>query len=1093
MSHIQELLPSPSSLSHSSHRSDESHEKQEERIIHIMWSTVLCYTEPSREVMACICISTENLHLLEVKSLRGDDGMPNLVHMHCIPLVNLEQIVLGYQRQYLRIEEALVGPQGTYVLLTGSMAKTDLFLDSLKLAYRRAISDIDQYEDPHITANCQAETNLLMTLSKFEQGMKPEDITVSLYMLVNAVDYSQMGGPFVTHSLVMTNNYLYLLKEDFVMWPQATFAVGLTTRSQFVVICAFPIMGKITGIQMYDSDTYSPDKDTSLSQTFSATNTCAMVVPNFIGFGVKLTFDMGSLGQQSVDIRVSTSGMRDRFLATLTQLRKEHSERMSSPSKPNRSRVRLKDADTDSLSTNSGSSNHGTRFAHHRHSVGSKHKHRSKGHHEGKKQERTSGQRPDLLPDLNTMSSALSVCKTERCSNEVSRRRDGDDHGEDFDSSPDVESSDDMACQGILIRCSAVGRCGNSEDLSSSEDSSRGVERLAESNRAKGAEEGNPVSHNDGVITAASTKCTPKTSQLDSCQVTLVHGSLECVDSAANNSVLQIVQCTPVSGGVRESSANQRTECLNTSSSVDHNSAVWDSSENSLDVDHRQETTKTRSEGDPGNNERGLEASSSSNKIMSPPAILKSQLTLDVQYPSMALLCHLTECNQQIRLLQALPDVLKNILAMEGDELLNFFHGSVARIGQDTEELRHVLWTPVLPYTKPQKEVVTFVMVSTKAIYLLSDHDPQDHIVRLKEWKSHSRNRSDSYRLLKERHSGELADIHLSSGVVHQCRNVGKTTARTARTYAVLPLNELKQVTIGLFDQSFRLVGPAAESTFTCMTRDNRLTGDFIRNLMSVLSAIEPTPSPECCPGGGGLDAESDFYGMFNTYSRLESDEYKHQSKVKFVYPNEDLVTELLYVISNSDGNQCQQVLHLLMYLTVFLKDNPPADHQRVGAAAAAADDDDGKQAAAQGVTYRELGRPVSLVLSEQYLTLCIEDHVHYPIPEFAFGPPAVPRLRILDNRRLKHLKRIVLHLNDDHLMTVVFSDEKEIVVNPEFDHYTPYGGRVRRHVARTPEVSIVALVQSLAYKEKLIGLLRKQWAEIQQCETELDVVYADS
>ena len=133
--------------------------------------------------------------------------MPKLVHIYCIPLVNLQQIILGYQRQYLRIEEAFVGPQGTYALLTGSMAKTDLFLDSLKLAYRRAISDIDQYEDPHITANGDTEKNLLRTLNHMEGLDSAEDISVSLYMLVNGIDYSQATRPFVTHSLVMTSRY----------------------------------------------------------------------------------------------------------------------------------------------------------------------------------------------------------------------------------------------------------------------------------------------------------------------------------------------------------------------------------------------------------------------------------------------------------------------------------------------------------------------------------------------------------------------------------------------------------------------------------------------------------------------------------------------------------------------------------------------------------------------------------------------------------------------------------------------------------------------------------------------------------------------
>ena len=56
-------------------------------------------------------------------------------------------------------------------------------------------------------------------------------------------------------------------------------------------------------------------------------------------------------------------------------------------------------------------------------------------------------------------------------------------------------------------------------------------------------------------------------------------------------------------------------------------------------------------------------------------------------------------------MLEPLSDVMRNLCSMEGDELLNHFHGCVAQIGQSTEELRHVLWTPVLLYDKPQNEV----------------------------------------------------------------------------------------------------------------------------------------------------------------------------------------------------------------------------------------------------------------------------------------------------------------------------------------------------------------------------------------------------
>ena len=48
----------------------------------------------------------------------------------------------------------------------------------------------------------------------------------------------------------------------------------------------------------------------------------------------RLKFEMGpQQGVKELDIRVPTSGMRDRFLATLTQVRRELSERSPSPPK----------------------------------------------------------------------------------------------------------------------------------------------------------------------------------------------------------------------------------------------------------------------------------------------------------------------------------------------------------------------------------------------------------------------------------------------------------------------------------------------------------------------------------------------------------------------------------------------------------------------------------------------------------------------------------------------------------------------------------------------------------------------------------------
>ena len=45
--------------------------------------------------------------MLQVQSLRGQGGMPNMEHIYCVPLLNVQQIVLGYKVQYSRLKPIL--------------------------------------------------------------------------------------------------------------------------------------------------------------------------------------------------------------------------------------------------------------------------------------------------------------------------------------------------------------------------------------------------------------------------------------------------------------------------------------------------------------------------------------------------------------------------------------------------------------------------------------------------------------------------------------------------------------------------------------------------------------------------------------------------------------------------------------------------------------------------------------------------------------------------------------------------------------------------------------------------------------------------
>ncbi len=42
-------------------------------------------------------VQKQTLYILQVHSLRGQGGMPSMEHIYCIPLLNVQQIVLGYK------------------------------------------------------------------------------------------------------------------------------------------------------------------------------------------------------------------------------------------------------------------------------------------------------------------------------------------------------------------------------------------------------------------------------------------------------------------------------------------------------------------------------------------------------------------------------------------------------------------------------------------------------------------------------------------------------------------------------------------------------------------------------------------------------------------------------------------------------------------------------------------------------------------------------------------------------------------------------------------------------------------------------------
>ncbi len=94
-------------------------------------------------------------------------------------------------------------------------------------------------------------------------------------------------------------------------------------------------------------------------------------------------------------------------------------------------------------------------------------------------------------------------------------------------------------------------------------------------------------------------------------------------------------------------------------------------------------------------------------------------------YPSLKLINRLSNENSCIKLLQKLSPAMQSLSQLSGEELVNFFHNCVSLIGGEDETLSHLVWCTVTPYVNPRQEIVSCVMLSSKALYFVSDDVPK--------------------------------------------------------------------------------------------------------------------------------------------------------------------------------------------------------------------------------------------------------------------------------------------------------------------------------------------------------------------------------
>uniref|UniRef100_A0A671L7H2 Nischarin-like n=1 Tax=Sinocyclocheilus anshuiensis TaxID=1608454 RepID=A0A671L7H2_9TELE len=400
-----------------------------------------------------------------------------------------------------------------------------------------------------------------------------------------------------------------------------------------------------------------------------------------------------------------------------------------------------------------------------------------------------------------------------------------------------------------------------------------------------------------------------------------------------------------------------------------------------------------------------------------PQEVPRPHLTLSLLYPAKSLIQQLMEDNQCPSHL-SLSSSLLLISSLKGDQLVNFFHNNVAEM--ENEELKHILWTSVLFYRSPDVETTSCVLLSTKALYFILD---------------------DTASSLTNQ----------SNFLVSFC--------------FTLKLKDLQSINVGLFDQYFRVMGPSADHIISCLTRDSCSTHWFLQQLMMVLSLLDKVPSPE--------PSELDFYSQFGNKStgKMVNYELVHSSKVKFIYPSEEEIGDLTFIVAERKTPQVpSHSFNILLYLLVFQVHIVP-----------------GQTAQNQTVL-----QPKTLILTSTDVFLLDEDHISYPLPEFAKEPPQRDKYRLTDARRIRDLDRVLMgYQTYPQALTLVFDDVPgpDLLCHLTMDHFADgdgKGDRTQGFGGAEGEVQWCIFVPGADSRERLISLLARQWET--SCSRELPV-----
>lgn len=500
-------------------------------------------------------------------------------------------------------------------------------------------------------------------------------------------------------------------------------------------------------------------------------------------------------------------------------------------------------------------------------------------------------------------------------------------------------------------------------------------------------------------------------------------------------------------------------------------------------------------------------------------------VTLFPSYPSRRLLDHLALCNEQGALLECLPSALRCLACYSGEELVSFFHSSVTapdvgvaggllatntNVGRKSEELCHLMWCSVVLPECPYAEFFACVMLGLQAVYVISDVTVEKTtakpVANRQVIQQHRRNWSDASSNSHEFNDG----ISVGSATVSPMATIHRS--QVACVLRVIAFNALKEVRVGLFDQSVRLAYDNMASALCFLSKNAASTDEFIRHLTNALSSQRPSlPSPEQVME---TNDEDDFYSTFLRCRQPHISEYIHPSKVKFVSPNDDLLLELSDFVCSclrelgDDFNvylpaalSSFEKISVLQYLLVQRTDTHTSFNDTSVVAAG---------------SYESR----SLVITETHVVLVREDYVNYPLLPASSPLPANPHYVLDQIKPIFELRRIVVSDFTSHDITLVFvrrsntyaRDPTEITVDENSDYFGSYGASKSSFIEAAGQIPVdrcsvsaddtatesqvrcnrqkgsqvnaddtkwTVWVHSIEDKQRLIKIVSRQWEEM--------------